>query len=122
MDRVRGGQLRRGRVATHSSASTISIISADGVRRGEINNLVWGWTPDFGTSNLVWSPDSRRLAFIDDQVYTAGEVFLETAKISGTDYQQLRRGLAEYPGRACLAGIFPEGKSEMDAAFALNSA
>ena len=73
--------------------STISVISAGGNWHSELNNLVWGWTSDFGMSNFVWSPDSRRLAFLDDSVYSSGEVYLETAKISGTDYQRLKRGL-----------------------------
>ena len=44
----------------------IPIISADGVWHTELNNLGWGFGHDFGPSDFVWSPDSRLLAFVDD--------------------------------------------------------
>ena len=78
--------------------AAIPIISADGVGHYEINNLQWGWTPDYGTSDFVWSPDSRLLAFLDDALMSDGEVFLETGGISGTIGQErLKGGLGQSP-------------------------
>jgi hypothetical protein len=56
-------------------------------------------------SSAVWSPDSRSLAFIDDQLYSSGDSFLATAKLFATatrtdfsfDYRQLRGGVFSAP-------------------------
>ena len=76
-----------------SFVSTIPIISADGVWHTQLDNLVWGFGHDGGPSDFVWSPDSRLLAFVDDDLFVSGEVFLETADISGNDYERLKGGL-----------------------------
>jgi len=46
--------------------ATIQIISPDGRFHTQVDNLVWGFGHDGGPTSFVWSPDSRQLAFIDD--------------------------------------------------------
>jgi Tol biopolymer transport system component len=58
--------------------SSINIHHADGVFRSSIDNMVWGFTDDFGPHSFVWSPDSRYLAFIDEED-SIGESHLEIA-------------------------------------------
>jgi hypothetical protein len=81
--------------------SAIPIISVDGAWHNEINNMYWGNSPDFGTFNAVWSPDSRFLAFIDDAEAMAGEYYLETAPItptgSGPEPRRLKAGVSSAP-------------------------
>jgi hypothetical protein len=81
-----------------SFVSTIPIISADGVWHTQLDNLVWGFGHDGGPSDFVWSPDSRLLAFVDDDLFVSGETYLETAEISGqNNYERLRGGLSSPP-------------------------
>ena len=78
--------------------STIPIIDAEGVWQNQIENLIWGFTDDFGPHSFVWSPDSRFLAFIDDALGSEGEDFLEIAAVSpGGSYKRLAAGASGTP-------------------------
>jgi len=73
--------------------SETPIIDANGVFHHQVDNLVWGFTPDFGPADFVWSPDSRLLAFIDDADFTEGTQYLETAMVSPLEsYKRLKAG------------------------------
>jgi Tol biopolymer transport system component len=78
--------------------STISIMSAAGVWRNDIDNYIWGHTNDIGPRSFVWSPDSRYIAFIDDALATEGEFFLELATSAPTgSYKRLKAGAYGVP-------------------------
>ena len=76
--------------------ATITIISAGGVWHSELNNLMYGFGHDGGPTSFVWSPDSRRLAFIDDR-WVWDYAFLAVADPSLANYERLKGGFPSPP-------------------------
>jgi len=74
--------------------SEIPIVNPEGVWQHQVDNLWWGFAPDYGFSDFVWSPDSRLFAFIDDALLTDNEVYLETAPTYPCNcvYKRLKAG------------------------------
>lgn len=76
----------------------ISVIDGDGAWHHDIDNLIWGYSMDFGPYNAVWAPNSRSLAFIDDEIATDGEEFLGVASMPPTaGYKRLTAGARGAP-------------------------
>lgn len=92
-------QLRCVRNGTASNVyGSISILDANGTWQNEIDNSYWGDHPfDIGTTNPVWSPDSRLLAFLDDETESAGTSNLAVAARDGTIYRRLAAGIYAPP-------------------------
>ena len=68
---------------------SIGVIGADGSDRGGISTQNTAY--DAGASQFAWSPDSTRLAFIDDELDSTGYTFLATASPSGGSVSHLNK-------------------------------
>jgi Tol biopolymer transport system component len=73
---------------------TIEVIGPDGSNQGGIStqNTLY----DGGASLFVWSPDSTRLAFIDDELASTGYTFLSTASPFSGPVRQLNKDADPY--------------------------
>ena len=82
--------------------SSINIHDAAGVFRSTIDNTLWGFSDNFGPHSFVWSPNSRYLAFIDEED-ASGRSFLEVADLSAP----LKRLSAGASGTASWQRLVP---------------
>lgn len=71
---------------------SIGVIGSDGSNRGGIGTQNSAY--DTGAWLFSWSPDSRRLAFIDDEFGSTGHTFLAVASPFGGPVRHLNRNAA----------------------------
>ena len=81
--------------------SSILIVNPDGVFHSVIDNMAWGISDNFGLHSFVWSPNSRRLTFIDEED-ARGESYLEVADLA-VPIKRLTAGVSGTPSWQRLA-------------------